>query len=241
MASNFYEDEITDASFKELKRFIEWMNRRGTYPTVIGGWAVYAYEGGIGSRDIDVVMPDLSSINYILEDDYFVYNHYQTVKQGFVPVYYRKIVETTNGPADIHFDVFNGEQKREDSENLGIILDWSWTLQFQTQINIEDLQIYVPKRELLIILKIIAALGRTEDLKIKRDFRLDSKIWKDYRDVAVLTIGKKLDKEFLNEYLEKTNVKKYLDRFISRFRRPENSSILEELGASIEEIENSIK
>ena len=69
MVSNFYDDEITKESFQELRRFLSWMNMRGSYPTIIGGWAVFAYEGGIGSRDIDVVMPDVDTINLLLEDD----------------------------------------------------------------------------------------------------------------------------------------------------------------------------
>ena len=96
------------------------MNKRGTYPTIIGGWAVFAYEGGIGSRDIDAVMPDIGSINYLLEDDYFLTNQYYAVKKGFVIDHYKKIIKTKMGDVDIIFDIFNGENPREDTERLGI-------------------------------------------------------------------------------------------------------------------------
>ncbi len=234
--ANFYDNEITNVSFQELQNFLTWMNRRGSFPTIIGGWAVYAYEGGLGSRDIDVVMPDTTTINQLLEDEYFLQNQFQVVKKGFIPDHYRKVVQTKQGDADIIFDVFNAENPREDSEGLGISLQWSWTLEFQEQKQIEKLDLYVPKRELLIILKIIAALGRTEELRTRSDLRLISKIWKDYRDIAILAYNKNLDNEFLKEYLKKTNVANHMPRFVTSFQDPRYNSILEELNCKYEDI-----
>ena len=57
MNSNFYDKEITTASFSELKNLLRFLTKLGSpHPTIIGGWAVYAYEKSMGSRDIDIVM-----------------------------------------------------------------------------------------------------------------------------------------------------------------------------------------
>ena len=240
MASNFYDDEITDASFEELKKFLNWMNLRGTYPTIIGGWAVFAYEGGIGSRDIDVVMPDTNTINQLLEDDYFEKNQYHVVMKGLIPDHYEKIVKTARGDTDIKFDVFNAEILREDSENLGISFHWGWTLQSQEKKTIEDLDLYVPTRELLIISKIIAAVARTEEFRLKPNPRLPSKIWKDYRDVAVLTVNKNIEKGIFGDYLKKSGLEPHLSKFVSGYQDSRYNSILTDLHCDFDYIQNSL-
>jgi len=240
MANNFYDEEITKESFQELKKFLWWMNKRGTYPTIIGGWAVFAYEGGIGSRDIDAVMPDTNSIDQILEDDYFLTNQYLAVKRGFIPDHYKKIIDTKNGKVDIIFDIFNGENQREDTENLGISFHWGWTLEHQEEKQIGDLHLYVPKRELLIITKIIAAVGRTEEFRLSADARLPSKIWKDYRDIAALTIGKEIERKFFDEYVEKSNLGKLVPKFVSGYQDNRYKQVLEEQNGTFDEIKNSL-
>ena len=53
-----YAGEITDPSLKELETFAKWYNDKiGNYPVIVGGWAVYCYTAGLGSKDIDVVFP----------------------------------------------------------------------------------------------------------------------------------------------------------------------------------------
>src|SRR3990167_6007419 len=51
-----YGPTITDPSLKELGEFAKWYNEKlGNYPIIVGGWAVYCYTKGLGSKDIDVV------------------------------------------------------------------------------------------------------------------------------------------------------------------------------------------
>jgi len=46
----------------ELKDFSQWYNEKvGYYPLIVGGWAVYCYTRGLGSKDIDVVFPGSES------------------------------------------------------------------------------------------------------------------------------------------------------------------------------------
>jgi len=51
-----YSSKITDPSLNELREFAKWYNEKvGNYPIIVGGWAVYCYTKGLGSKDIDVV------------------------------------------------------------------------------------------------------------------------------------------------------------------------------------------
>ncbi|MDO8537998.1 MAG: hypothetical protein Q7S21_03885 [archaeon] len=52
-----YDKEITQKSFKELESTIKWFNIHGFHPIIIGGWVAYYYVKGIGSRDIDLILP----------------------------------------------------------------------------------------------------------------------------------------------------------------------------------------
>jgi len=87
MSHDDYGRELTDASFAELKEFLKWMNeKKGVYPIVIGGWAVYAYKQALGSKDIDVVMPTERDANYMLLEEYFPARGYTVKKTSiFIP------------------------------------------------------------------------------------------------------------------------------------------------------------
>ena len=142
----------------------------------------------------------------------------------------------------------NSKQQRID-RNLILLLkaDLEWnkgTKEFKEQRKIRDVPVWVPKRELLIILKTIAAVDRSARLDKKGgddDENLQSKIWKDYRDIAVLVVGQKLDKEFLRKYIKQSHLRKYMDDFLSRYKQEENKRVLDELGSSPEEIESALK
>ncbi|MFH1256823.1 MAG: hypothetical protein V1494_06045 [Candidatus Diapherotrites archaeon] len=49
--------EATQKSFKELEGLAAWLNIHGHSPIVIGGWATFFYVKGMGSRDIDLILP----------------------------------------------------------------------------------------------------------------------------------------------------------------------------------------
>jgi len=242
MSSEFYDDESLTASFSELKKLLKFLENLGVpHPTITGGWAVYAYEGGSGSRDIDIVMVSEADIIQHLYNHYFPAHNFNPKRIGLIPSHYEKIVETPDGPRDIIIDVFNGEKEWKDEVNLGLKFHWGWTLEFQEQKSIDGLDIIIPKRELLIITKMMAAVARTIDYDQTGHYRLPPKISKDCRDVAVLTQGKKIDTKFYEEYIKKSNAEQYIDNFLSICRLGENSKTLDALGYEIKDIESALK
>jgi len=241
LSFEFYDEETTTASFEELKKLLKFLEDLGTpHPAITGGWAVYAYEKGMGSRDIDIVMVSEADIIQHLYNHYFPSHDFNVKKIGLIPSHYEKIVQTNDGPRDIIVDVFDGEKEWKDEVNLGIKFHWNWTIQFQEKKEIDGLIMYVPKRELLIITKIMAAVARAKENDISPHYRLLPKILKDYRDVAVLTVGKNLDSEFYKEYMEKSNGTKYIDGFLARYNQPEYKQLLTDINGSIEEITSKL-
>jgi len=242
MSSEFYDPEILSASFIELKKLLKFLEKLGVpNPTIIGGWAVYAYEKGMGSRDIDIVMVSESDIVQHLYNNYFPAHDFKEKKIGFFPDHYEKIVMTPKGTRDIIVDVFDGQKEWKDEVNLRIKFHWEWILKFQEQLTIDDLKIIVPKRELLLITKMMSAIARSRMNDLNPHFRLPFKIKKDYRDVAVLTIGKELDLDFYKEYVKKSNADQHIDEFLSKYKQEGFSEILTDLKSDYNEIESTLQ
>jgi len=242
MNSDFHDKESTTASFNELKKLLKFLDDLGVpHPTITGGWAVYGYEGGLGSRDIDIVMVTEEDAIQHLYDNYFPAYSFKEKKIGFFPDHWEKIVQTNDGPRDIIVDVFYGNKNWKDEVNLGLTFSWGWTLQFQEKRTIDDLPIIIPKRELLIITKMMAGVARMKMNDISPHYRLPPKILKDYGDVARLTIGKGIDTEFYKEYLEKSNAVQYVDSFLTKYKQDEYSGILNDLNSTYDEIESILK
>jgi len=242
MSYEDYDKKFTDSSFDELKKFLKWMNeKKGVYPIIIGGWAVYAYKKALGSKDIDVVMPTNKDHNNILLQEYFPSRGF-TVKKDmyFNPKYYVKEIKDGDITKEIIVDSFIGEFSKEDEEGLGIKFHWKTVLENQELKEIDGLSLYVPKRELLILLKVIAALERTSKYDKLADEQILSKIRKDYHDVVVLISIQNLDKELLKKFLEDANVNKYIDRFLVKYKT-DYQDILKDLKISYDDIENCFK
>lgn len=236
-----YSEEIINTSFQILKKFQNLMDERGIQPIIIGGWAVEAFKKSLGSKDIDVVMPNWKDIKKLLAEEFFSENLIEEVQTGW-PLHYEKEIFVKGKTKKIICEIFNAEEPRQDYEKLGIQLHWSIIQQFQEIREINGLQIRVPKRELLLITKIIAAVDRSARYDRTESAMLPAKIWKDYHDVAVLIVNQKLDKEFLKKYLETTNVLKYLDNFLARYKQTEYERILkEDLGSNYQEIVSALK
>ncbi|MDH3313777.1 MAG: hypothetical protein OEM28_11635 [Nitrosopumilus sp.] len=242
MSGNFYDDESLTASFVELKKLLDFLQELGTpRPAITGGWAVYAYEGGLKSRDIDIVMASEEDAIQQLHHNFFPKYNYTVKKDDLFSSHWEKIVKTSDGDKDIIVDVFYGDKKWKDEVYLGLEFEWDWTLKFQEDLEIDGLKIIVPKRELLIITKMMAAVARTKEYDLTRHYRLPSKISKDYKDVARLTIGKELDLDFYKEYVQKSKADKYLDDFLSKYKQPEYGGILKDFGSTYQDIESILK
>jgi hypothetical protein len=243
LISSDYDHGTTSASFELLKNFLELMNKKNIQTVVIGGWATEAFYDGIGSKDIDVVMVNDADIQKLLSEKFFDDKGIDQTVQ-IPPLRYKKQITIDGKSRTIICDIFSAEYQREDYEDLGIKIHWGLTHQFKEPHKIRGIPTFVPKRELLIILKIIAAVDRSARLDMKGgddDENLQSKIWKDYRDIAVLTAGQKLDKEFLKKYITESHLLIYLEKFLSRYRQPENEEVLHGLGMTPKEIENALK
>lgn len=242
MSYNDYDKKFTDYSFEELKNFLKWMNdKKGVYPIIIGGWAVYAYKPALGSKDIDVVMPTDKDLNDILLQEYFPANGFEVKKDRyFNPKYYVKEIYDEGRTKEIIIDVFIGKSSKEDEEELGIKFHWETVLKNSELKEINGLSSYVPKRELLILLKVIAALERTSKYDKKADEKILSKIWKDYHDIVVLISIENIDTALLKKFLEDAKVNQYIDRFLAKYKT-DYQDILKDFKISYSYIENCFK
>ncbi len=278
MSYDDYDKEFTDASLAELKRFLKWMDeKKGAYPTIIGGWAVYAYRQALGSKDIDVVMPTDRDLNYILLEEYFPANGYKVKKDEYLsqvglwkfrrefchlggillgrfvpeiknsfhsttcyeyfhPRYYVKEIESGGRVKEVIVDVFVGSFSKEDEEGHGIRFDWGKVLEHRELREIDGLSLYVPKIELLVFLKIVASLERASKYDKTGDGKIPSKIWKDYHDIAILASLNSMDKKLLNEFLEESNAKQYVNKFLLKYKT-DYPEILKGLDMSYESME----
>ncbi len=238
MSYDDYDEEFTDVSLDELKKFLEWMNvKKGTYPIIIGGWAVYAYKQSLGSKDIDVVMPTDKDVSDILLKEYFPVRGYKVKKDKFFnPKYYVKEIEDNGRTKEIIVDVFIGSFSKKDEEGFGIKFHWKEVLEYRELKEIEGLSLYVPKRELLIFLKIIASLERTSKYDKTGDVNIHSKIWKDYHDIAILVSLKELDTKLLKKFLDESNVQQYVGKFLIKYKT-EYPKILDDLSMKYQDIE----
>ncbi len=113
-------------------------------------------------------------------------------------------------------------------------------LEYQELKEIEGLSLYVPKRELLIFLKVIASLERASKYDKTGDENIPSKIWKDYHDIAILVSLKELDAKLLKKFLDESNVQQYVEKFLIKYKT-DYSKILVDLGMKYQEIEECFK
>lgn len=211
--NGFYPEELTQASFQELINFAFWMNEFfGHYPTIVGGWAVWCYTTGLGSRDIDVVFPDADSRNKALKN-YFFYNDYEETGTFLEKTYVKKI-ETERGIKEIIVDACTASDKRI-IKSLEVTLPWEWAVNHSQKHELEgENYIYIPIPELLLTYKIGAALGRRETLKTARETDyLKSKIRKDLYDIASLTRYLDVEKEKLQRFLKDSGIDKHIENF----------------------------
>lgn len=222
-----YNSEITSQSLVELQNLTKWQKEKhGEWTTVIGGWAVWTYyEDSFGSRDIDLVLPSDVVKRTEITDSYFSNNGIEKkYEDPFQTKYhYGKDISTSNGPDEIIFDLFYPETPRPDPDNLGVKVDWNWMSTYSKEQPIDDgVFIQVPDPELLLPVKMVAALSRIEELKrTDNPTRKLSKIWKDYYDVGILAHYVDFNQEQLSEHMRRIGfnrdlVTRFLDGYTPR-------------------------
>ena len=243
MSLNDYDKETTDASFQLLKKFLDLTNEKNIPIIIIGGWATEAFKEGIGSKDIDVIMLNDADVEKLKKEKFFDKDDVTVLVEQIYPLRYKKQISVNGKSRTIICDIFCAEYPRDDYESLGIEIHWCLTKEFKEQRKIRGVPVWVPKRDLLIILKIIAAVDRSArlDRKPEDEENLQSKIWKDYRDIAFLVADQELDKNFLKKYIKSANLTKRMENFLSRYKQPENKEVLDELGLSPEKMEDNLK
>lgn len=247
MIRDDYAEEVTSESRKELIKFAKWLKEKhGDWPTVIGGWAVWGYyDKGFGSRDIDLVLPDDTWIENVMKKEYFLQNSvkpYKFPNDLLGTKHYGKAIKIAGRekPEIVFFDLLSGSSLREDSENIGVYVNWNWTFEFKQTVPIGDAYIHVPEPELLITLKIIAALARTRTLTRAEDPTYwRSKIWKDYYDVANLASYVRIDGDKIRRHISGTKLIRNLrEEFLAGYIAKQD--VLDETRTSLLGIESII-
>lgn len=184
-----YEREITDHSFRELEDLAVWAKHRGPDLWVIGGWAAWHYHQGLGSRDIDVIFAEPTTI------DKFLYEYYK--EHGFQPYggllskQYRKPLHVEGKQVYIDIDAASFNDSRPFKKDPTKNLPYSLVKEYCKPWNLGRASIFVPIPELLLLQKLKAHQDRTWDLRHKAIHPLDiahlrGKIWKDEQDIINL-------------------------------------------------------
>lgn len=223
-----YRKEITSVSFTELKELTRYLNKVFKYsPLVIGGWAVYYYTRGLGSLDIDLVMPSKQSIvTYI--GNYCKTHGYKETSARF-RANYKKIIQAENEVKTIDLDIFCFKDKNTLAENEQIEVPWVLgDKNFEEWCMEENVTARVPEKEVLLLYKVQALRGRTHKLRhalISEALRnrMQSKIWKDKQDIQNL-LKLELNQEKLNHLLKETGFKELFEKTINELKGLKNGT-----------------
>lgn len=209
-----YSSAITDPSLKELREFSRWYNEKiGNYPIIVGGWAVYCYTKGLGSKDIDVVFLGDAAKHKTLFN-YFSAHGYNERRRTFFDKEFVKIVKSRGTEIDIIIDavssnrtiIFEGRKAR---------LPWSWAVKHSVMYELGNSKIYIPPIELLLTYKFGAILGRSIQLKTGLEFDYyRSKIWKDVYDVISLS-KLEISAKNANSFLAKAGLYDYTGEILT--------------------------
>lgn len=220
---DIYYEEITKESFQEMIELCRWLNEiYGHHPMIIGGWAVHFHHPTLGSRDIDILFSE-RRLKDIVVGRYLGSHGYKS--EGLFTKEYFKEVKTPRGPERIIIDACSVEDMNL-LKKTDIVIPWALAFEHQKRIKTEEVELYIPDVEVLLLYKSKAALDRTESLKEAFDpFYLQQKITKDYYDIVNLISNCKIDFKILRNLLSKCN---FHEHFISVFADMEtNKEVLE--------------
>jgi hypothetical protein len=155
---------VTDQSFQELGRFAGWMNRFVGYsPSIIGGWAVYFYNpGGLGSTDIDVVLPDRTVRDKVVTA-YLATNGYILRKRAFGEAEWVKEFMAGEKKIDHYLDICTLQDKNL-VHGRDIEVPWAIAMADQKKVRVGKSELFIPAPEPLLLLKLKAAWDRSYDI-----------------------------------------------------------------------------
>ena len=176
--------QIARESLDELKEIFSWINQRESslnqrITVLVGGWAVYSYNDYWGSIDIDIITNSRTkkALKKYLLDHRDYHPDPETTNSVFKETNSgRVIIDIANRGSDI----FEGNM---DTIELSIVDD-------NTEVgNIEGVEVPVPNRSVLLMMKIKAAWDRK--WRVNNDKSEDpewdrSKMIKDHSDILAL-------------------------------------------------------
>lgn len=235
-----YYEELTKFTLQELKTIGQWFNRfYGNYPTVIGGWAVWLYNPlGYGSKDIDLLFPE-RRMKERLVNQYLAANGYVLKRVSAFEEQFVKEVVTSERKEEIYLDACSAEDTNR-VHGTSMEIPWRLAIRHGELKDLEGLKFYVPKPEILIMLKAKAALDREHDRKRTFDaYYLDSKIVKDYYDVLSLLKVCDFDSRLLSESLGSTGFREMIMDVVERVA--EKKDILDSHELSKEDVGELIR
>lgn len=200
-----YAREVTDLSYQELRVLALEAKAMGPEFYVIGGWAAWRHHQTLGSRDIDVIFPDVRLM------DAFLRRYYD--KRGFVnvggflakkmrkrvtvagrvpvdPGRRGQVASQRGGEVEIEIDAAGIDQGPPFKEDPRRNLPFRLLEKHHETWDLDGPRTRIPTKELLILQKIKAHRDRTHDLAREVDplqsAWLRSKIWKDEHDIRGL-------------------------------------------------------
>jgi len=214
----YYYDELLDLAQEELFSFSNWMNEQyGYYPVIVGGWATFLHCHHIRSRGIDVVFPSREIRNRVLES-YFKARNF--ILKGTFTKYFVKEGKTRKGTEEIIINACAAQDRRPFELDKNVRIAWGVALRSEYTIlqTLENgSQIYIPIKELLLVFKSAALLGREYELKRTAAGELieyyTHKMWKDAHDIAAL-IDHDVDIKISEEISSEWGFEKYIQKAI---------------------------
>ena len=208
-----YDRRITDPSLEELKELALWYNEKiGNYPVIVGGWAVYFYTHGLGSKDIDVIFAG-DKVKHQTLFAYFLTHGFKEKPQGLFDKSFSKKIMVDGEPVEIIVDA-TSQERIITFERREARLPWAWAFKHIIEHKIGNAIIYIPELELLLVYKLGAILGRNEYVKagVQVDYYA-SKIWKDVYDVLSLS-ALEVDATKFGKFFHESKLDKYKDEIM---------------------------
>jgi len=199
---------LIEASLVEISEIYRWINDRerpeNPVTILIGGWAVYCYNPWYGSIDIDLVTNSRTRQHLM---------HHLLANREFIrrrnPPFRNSIVKVTPQKGEIIIDFISRDERncfegRDESCPMTLLNDRT----IQQEIS-PGAPVTIPKRSLLLLLKVKAAWDRAYRIQEHTSDNEDwekGKLRKDRADILSLIDpdngGKELDLMFLGEMMQ---------------------------------------
>jgi len=203
-----YDKEITEPSLLELEELALWYNEKiGNYPAIVGGWAVYFYTKGLGSKDIDIVFAGDKAKHQTLFTYFQSHGFHERQRSLFDREFYKEF-DTGKRKVDIIVDAVS-QNRTIIFEGRKVRIPWAWAMKHSREHKAGKATILIPEIEVLLVYKLGAALGRNDIMKSGIDFDYyRSKVWKDVYDIVSLS-EKEMKAETARKFLKESGLETY--------------------------------